>query len=154
MATSHKYRPEFCEELLEHMGKGFSFESFGAVAKVTNKTLHDWAIRYPEFGDAKAHAELLSLWFWEKMGMAGASGKIKGFQTAVWIFSMKCRFRKYGWRDDEPEEGKSNKDTAEQAKRLLEVITEAVKDKQCQTSQSQSAAAPSEPPSQSGLLGA
>jgi hypothetical protein len=30
------------------------------------------------------------------MGIAGSSGKLKGFQTGAWIFNMKNRF---SWRD-------------------------------------------------------
>ena len=46
------YRPEFCEELVEHMSKGYSFTSFGAVCKAGLRTMQDWATRHPEFKDA------------------------------------------------------------------------------------------------------
>jgi len=39
--------------LVEHMSKGHSFESFGAVVNVGRKTLYDWADNNPEFKEAK-----------------------------------------------------------------------------------------------------
>lgn len=111
MAASGKYKPEFCDGLIEHMAQGLSFVSFGSKANVCAATLNDWVTRYPEFGQAKAKAELKCLEFWEKVGMKGMVGQYKGFSAAVWIFSMKARFVKYGWRDipeatvdNEPEE--------------------------------------------------
>lgn len=81
------------------MSQGFSFQSFAGEIGVSAKTLHDWAHRYPDFGEAKFQAEVKSLRAWEQLGMDGMLGKIKGFNATVYIFSMKARFAKYGWRD-------------------------------------------------------
>lgn len=95
-----KYRVEFCEGLVEHMSQGLSFSSFGGVIGVGETSLHQWAKDHPEFADAKARAELKSLLWWEKAGLAGMVNKVEGFKPAIWIFSMKARFVKYGYRDN------------------------------------------------------
>ena len=88
-----KYKPEYCTMLIEHMSSGLSFESFGANVDVCEDTLYEWAKVYPEFSEAKKIARIQCLKFWERIGIAGMSGKIKGFNAAIWIYNMKCRFR-------------------------------------------------------------
>lgn len=95
-----KYKREFCAMLIEHMSQGLSFVSFGAIAKVSEVTLHQWAKDKPEFATAKAEAELKGLLWWEKAGLAGMVNKIDGFKPAIWIFTMKARFHKFGYRDN------------------------------------------------------
>ena len=96
-----KYKPEFCDLLIKHMADGLSFESFGAVAKVHKDTLYEWLKVHPEFVEAKAEAWAENLLFYEKVGRAGMTGKLDGFNVTAWIFSMKNR---HGWRDRQPEE--------------------------------------------------
>jgi transposase len=91
-----KYKPEYCELLVEHLKQGYSFETFGAIAGVFKEALYDWVAKYPEFSNAKKEGTLLGQHFWEKMGTAGAMGKIQGFNVTAWIFNMKNR---YNWRD-------------------------------------------------------
>src|SRR3990167_9874656 len=92
------YKPEYCDLLREHMRKGYSFESFGATVGISRDRISDWANKIREFSDAKKMACDESLLFWEKIAMAGMTGKIKGFNQVVWIFSMKNRF---GWKNQE-----------------------------------------------------
>jgi transposase len=89
-----KYRPEYCDLLIAHMAKGFSFESFAADVNTSFETLYNWCKIYPEFLEAKAQGRSKGIKFWEGLGIAGAAGKVKNFQPAVWIYSMKCRFPK------------------------------------------------------------
>lgn len=151
MANPTKYKKEYCADLVEHMAQGYSFHSFGGKIKVGARTLFDWLDRHPEFQDAKDHGEVASLYFWEKTGIAGTHGKIKGFQQASWIFNMKARFAKQGWRDIPEDPDKiTNKDRSELAKQLLNQLTVVIGDKSCSNSVS-----PLSPPlSSSGLLGA
>lgn len=93
-----KYRPEYCELLVQHMRQGLSFESFGAEVYAHKETLYQWVKRYPDFHDAKKMGTEFCRSFWERMGVAGAAGKIEGFNNATWIYNMKCRFSKE-WRD-------------------------------------------------------
>lgn len=121
-----KWKTEFSAALIEHMSQGLSFASFGGVAKVSEVTLHQWVKDHPKFAQAKSEAELRSLLWWEKAGIAGMVNKVEGFKPAIWIFSMKARFVKYGYRDnhDVVEEGA---ESARQlsSERLLKIVKNA-----------------------------
>lgn len=89
------YKPEYCEMLVEHMKKGFSFESFAADIDSTRATLYNWEKAHPEFLDAKKRGHEKGLKTHESAGLAMEFGKSKGNPTS-WIFTMKNRF---GWKD-------------------------------------------------------
>lgn len=93
-----KYKKEYCQKLIEHMRKGYSFYSFGAKPlSVGRATLDDWVLKYPEFEEAKSIGTNESLKFWEKIGLKGLTGKYKGgFSASTYIFNMKNRFK---WTD-------------------------------------------------------
>lgn len=91
-----KYKPEYCQQLIEHMSEGFSFESFAANVGTSRDVLYDWAKANIDFADAKKQGHDLSLKWWEGVIRAGVCGKIKGFSAAMAIFAMK---NKHGWRD-------------------------------------------------------
>lgn len=101
MANHLKYKPEFCQALIEHMKSGLSFETFAAIAKVHRDTLYQWVKEYPEFKEAKDEAFLQNQLFFEKLGIDGAKGKVPGFNVTAWIFNMKNR---HGWRDKQKDE--------------------------------------------------
>ena len=91
------YKPEYCAMVIEHMSKGLSFETFGAVANCSKQSLYLWAETHEEFSDAKKAGFLKCQLFWEELGLKGLWGsKDSSFNTGVWIFNMKNRF---GWRD-------------------------------------------------------
>lgn len=92
MAQVPKYKPEFCKMLIEHMAEGLSYKAFCSVAKVNLDTLYDWEKRHPEWLEAKKEALQHCRITWEKIGKAGATGQIKNFSAAAWIFNMKNRF--------------------------------------------------------------
>lgn len=96
MGRPTKYHKKFCEQLVDHMKKGLSFESFAADCECHKETLYEWVNQHPEFSEAKKRGTAFSSKRWEEIGMAGMAGKIKGFNAAVWIFNMKNRFH---WRD-------------------------------------------------------
>ena len=101
-----KYRKEFCEKLIEHMSKGLSYESFAGQIDVDRSQLYIWEKKHNEFHDAKKRAVEKCLLHWEKIGYAGMLGSeismgdrkinMKNFQTSMWIFQMKNRFK---WTD-------------------------------------------------------
>lgn len=91
-----KYKQEYCQQLIDHMAQGLSFESFAGVIGVHDETLRNWSTKYPEFFAARKIGYAKNQVFWEKLGLAGAAGKVDGFNSAAWIFNMKNRFR---WRD-------------------------------------------------------
>jgi hypothetical protein len=49
-----KYRKKFCDELVDHMSNGYSFDSFAGTIKVSAMVLYDWCKAHTEFADAKA----------------------------------------------------------------------------------------------------
>jgi hypothetical protein len=91
-----KYDPKFIEEMHTFMADGYSFEAFAGHIGVCHDTLNEWAKVHPEFSVAKNVAISASRKWWDQVGRAGMTGKIKGFNATVWVFSMKNRF---GWRD-------------------------------------------------------
>ena len=91
-----KYKKEYCELLIKHMSQGLSFESFAAFVNVNPDTIYEWLKKNKEFKEAYVFAKIKCLFFWEKLGIAGAAGKVKCFNNATWIFNMKNRFL---WRD-------------------------------------------------------
>jgi hypothetical protein len=91
-----KYKEAYCDMLEEHLGKGHSFESFMPDDVQSWHSPYRWLENIPEFREAKKKGEARGRKTWENIGMAGATGKIEGFNVAAWIFIMKNRF---GWRD-------------------------------------------------------
>jgi len=101
------YKSEYCDQLILHMNEGLSFESFSAIVGVCKDTLYEWAKVNKEFSDAKKRGTELSRYFWEKIGVDGATGIIKNFNCTAWIFNMKNRFRNE-WADRQEIEQKIN----------------------------------------------
>ena len=100
-----KYDPKYCAMLIEHMAKGYSFETFGPSIDVAVSTTYLWVKEYREFSEAKIQAVGKNQIFWEQAGIDGLySEGPKRFNPAVWVFNMKNRF---GWRDKAPEEDDS-----------------------------------------------
>lgn len=100
---NYKYKKEYCQMVKEHMAKGFSFQSFGAVCEVTKDALYKWVDKYPEFREARDIAMGKNLLFWEQAGIEGlysykdSEGASRTFNQAVWIFNMRNR---HGWNKD------------------------------------------------------
>lgn len=107
-----KYLPEYCEQLIQHMSEGYSFESFAGKIGVSKQTIYDWEKANKDFLDAKRRAFEVSRLFWEKQGIDGLFSESfedkdaktktsKSINATVWLFNMKNRF---GWRDKQPGE--------------------------------------------------
>lgn len=113
MGAPSKYKPEFCQQLIDHMAKGLSFDSFSAIAGVNQDTLHEWAKTHEDFNEAKKIAYGQCLLFWEQHGIdglysttvydkkTGRPTSSKTLNSTVWVFNMKNRFK---WRDKQPDE--------------------------------------------------
>lgn len=90
-----KYKPEYGDQLIEHMKKGNPYGSFSYEIDVNTDSLYEWE-KHPEFSEAKKKGRAASLQWWMNMGKAGMTGQIKSgpkgsgsFNAAVWIFMMK-----------------------------------------------------------------
>jgi hypothetical protein len=86
------YKKEYCKMLIAHMEEGYSFASFGAVAKVDSDTVNNWANTYPEFMAAKKVGLAALLKNHENIAKRAMNGEIDKFAQAVWIFTAKNRF--------------------------------------------------------------
>jgi len=93
-----KYRPEYCELLVEHMKQLHSFESFSATVNTTRATLYNWCKEHPAFLDARKRGRERLQHGMENIGKGLFTGKIKG-NVSAWIFYMK---NTTSWRDDSP----------------------------------------------------
>lgn len=91
-----KYKKAYCKQVVEFMGQGLSKEAFAGELGVCARTVYNWAEDHPEFLQAIKDGETASLRFWERLGVAGAAGKVPGFNATAWIFNMKNRAN---WRD-------------------------------------------------------
>ena len=91
-----KYKPIYGDMLVDHMAQGYSFESFAGVIGTHDDTLRNWAAKHEEFFVARKDGYAKNRIFWERMGVAGMTGHIDGFNSSVWIFNMKNRFK---WAD-------------------------------------------------------
>lgn len=97
-----KYRPEYCQKLIDHMSEGLSYETFGATIGVCKSTVYLWE-ENEEFSEAKSVAWQLYQLFWERMGVYGSKGDLKGFNSTSYIYNMKCRFRKSDTFGNDPD---------------------------------------------------
>lgn len=91
-----KYVSDHDMALIAHMSEGYSYESFAALLNVHIDTLYEWEKKHDSFSEAKKVGRAKSMLMWEKMGLLGTLGKIKGFNSTAWIFNLKNRF---GWTD-------------------------------------------------------
>ena len=61
-----KYKPEYCEAIIEHCKDGASLESFAAEVGVVRKTITNWCLEHPEFLLSALEAKAKSKAWWEK----------------------------------------------------------------------------------------
>lgn len=95
-----KYKPEYCEMLVNHFAKGHFLEAFAYEIDVIPETLLEWRKRIPEFSDAYKRALGAGNKFYTNLLLGQAVGKYKGGNAASAIFLTKVGLK---WRDDEVE---------------------------------------------------
>ena len=62
-----KYKPEYCELVVEMATEGASFTEFRAkIGNVTRQTLHNWKEAHPDFLDAYTRAQVAGEAYWER----------------------------------------------------------------------------------------
>lgn len=92
-----KYKDEYCDELIEHMTAGFSFESFAGKLGIAIKTLYNWESRHEEFFRAKMIGRAGGLYFYEKAMLEGLwfdPEKGKNLNTNLFRLIMRSRYPK------------------------------------------------------------
>ena len=90
-----KYEDRFCEELIQHMALGFSFESFAGKIEVAEDTLYEWQKVNLDFSEAHRIGKSKMRVFWEELGIVGTT-EGKNFNASAWAFNMKNKLR---WTD-------------------------------------------------------
>lgn len=107
-----KYKKEYCELLVEHMSKGRSVESFGALIDVGKNTIYQWLKEHHDFQDAMDRGVAKSKQHWELLGEEGIWNEWNSlggrtFNTQVWAMNMRNRFKWDKEDADAPPESKS-----------------------------------------------
>ncbi len=64
-----RYKPEYDQMLIEHMTKGYSFESFGAITEVSVGCMNEWVKQFASFHASKVIAFNKCRIFWETLGI-------------------------------------------------------------------------------------
>lgn len=130
MGRPSLYKPEYCEQLIQHMEwDGKSFESFAAAINVGIRTLYVWEKEYPEFLQAKEIGMAKAQAYWEEIGATNVHSPSNSWSPTPWMFIMRCRFkyrdgydpmkRKLVDGDDSPPAAETD---AEQIEKLAEEI--------------------------------
>jgi len=96
-----KYRREFCLMLIQHMEKGFSFESFAADIDCGSETMYGWARVHAEFSQAKKIGHEKGRKQLETIGMMGMKGD-KGKKNEAGAPNAKLQSRQLDFHNEEP----------------------------------------------------
>lgn len=91
-----KYKPEFCEQVIEYGRQGKSRTWIAAQLGVVPVTLSNWESDFPDFLCAMEYALVLSQQWWEDSGQTGMTAD--KFNNGVWSRSMSARFPRE-WRE-------------------------------------------------------
>lgn len=84
-----KYKPEYCEAIVEHMQDGASITSFAASIGVCRDTITEWGKAHPDFFvSVKAGKAACARWWEERLRDIAREGGATGQATAA-IFGLK-----------------------------------------------------------------
>lgn len=100
--------------LIDHMAKGYSFESFAGLIRAARSSIYLWLDVHEEFSDAKKEGLELCRLFWEGKAIelieeqseydsVTKTTTTRKLNTTLWIFNMKNRF-KDEWSDTHKQE--------------------------------------------------
>jgi hypothetical protein len=88
-----KYRPEFCQVVIECGERGESLHEMAEACDVHRSTIDYWAEHFPEFSEALARANQKSRAFFERVGRTSLDAD--KFNSRLWERIMMAR-----WRED------------------------------------------------------
>ena len=67
-----KYRPEYCDMVVEHMSEGASLTSFAALVGVARSTISEWMDEHEEFSVAATRGKAACAAWWERVARKNA----------------------------------------------------------------------------------
>lgn len=94
-----KYKPEYCKQIIQWMGKGKSIESFAGKIGVSMDTPYEWAKNHKEFSESIKIGKAKSYYYWENIAQGVTLGNIPMLEKAsvpMLIFQLKNRLK---WKD-------------------------------------------------------
>lgn len=86
-----KYKPEFCELILEIGAQGGWLSEMAEACDVHRSTMDEWASAHPEFSEALARAKQKAQAWFEEQGRKGLT--YDKFNAALWSKQMSARHR-------------------------------------------------------------
>jgi len=86
-----KYKPEYCERVIEMAREGRGWADYAASFEVDRASLYDWADNYEDFSTALKRAKVLEQQWWEDQ--ARTNLKNREFNANLWRTSAQARFR-------------------------------------------------------------
>jgi hypothetical protein len=96
MGRPTKYKPEYCQKVIELGKKGKSFEQMAAELDVGYRTLCNWRDTHDDFFHALEEAHALSMAWWESEAISYMVENKDGprLNSSIWSRSMAARFPK------------------------------------------------------------
>jgi len=91
-----KYKPEYCQMVVDHMAEGASLTSFAADIDVSRSTITEWADNHPEFSAAVKKGKAKCAAWWERLGRNNA---ITGDGNATLVIFGLKNMAAEDWRD-------------------------------------------------------
>lgn len=86
-----KYRPEYCDEIIELGKNGKSIAQMAAHFDVDKASVFRWAEEHEDFRTALARAKAHSQKWWEDQAQKNLSDR--NFNAQLWLKSVASRFR-------------------------------------------------------------
>lgn len=87
-----KYKPEFCDLVVEMGKEGKSLCQMACAMDITEETLSQWRKSKPAFSESLKRARQYSQAWWEDHGQKGSIGLIEGFNATSYVWQTKNRF--------------------------------------------------------------
>ena len=96
MGRPTKYKPEYCQRVIELGRKGKSIEQIAGLLNVAKRTLYNWRDNHEDFLHALDEAHDLALMWWEDTAQNNIVETKEGerVNASLWSRSMAARFPK------------------------------------------------------------
>jgi len=84
-----KFKPAYCNEVIQHMAEGASLTSFAGEIGVARSTINQWMEDHPEFSEAARVGKAKCAAWWEKQGRAIVQGGGGPGASTLAVFGIK-----------------------------------------------------------------